>query len=239
MIAAPATFEQFLGHVGLSVLHTARGRARDALVALEKAVTTPGIAPFNRGMMRARQARLLLRRGDSATALAHVQQAQPDVTNRDQEFEVLQILAIAQAATGNVAASETTLSRLEARAKMLPSERELRRLPWARGEIALNRGDAATAVTELTRALGMLPAHGPVLGPPSAHGPLWFAAALANIARRDADAAALFERLQTQYDRASISMPTRGASTCSARSANDRTWRARRSIPDSSISGRG
>ncbi len=48
----------------------------------------------------------------------------------------------------------------------------------------------------------MLPVRGPVLGPPSLHPTLWFAAATANLeAGRDDDAAKLFERLQASYER--------------------------------------
>jgi tetratricopeptide (TPR) repeat protein len=109
---------------------------------------------------------------------------------------------VAQAAVGQAAASETTLAQLEVRAKLLPSERETRRIPWARGEIALGRGDTATAVAELMKAAAMLPVHGPVLGPPSAHGPLWYSAGLASFkAGRDADAVRLLEQLQTGYER--------------------------------------
>ena len=49
----------------------------------------------------------------------------------------------------------------------------------------------------------MLPAHGPAIGPPSSHGDLWYAAALANIkAGQDAQAARLLERLQSGHERA-------------------------------------
>jgi tetratricopeptide (TPR) repeat protein len=48
----------------------------------------------------------------------------------------------------------------------------------------------------------MLPVHGPPLGPPTLHPTLWFAAATANLeAGQDDEAAKLFERLQSSYER--------------------------------------
>ena len=72
---------------------------------------------------------------------------------------------------------------------------------WARGQIALDRDDTATAVTEFRIAVGMLPPHGPVIGPPSSVASLLYAAAVANLkAGKDADAAPLLERLQKSHD---------------------------------------
>ena len=79
----------------------------------------------------------------------------------------------------------------------------MRRVHWARGEIALLEGDVQTAAAESTQASRMLSVRGPVNAPPSPHGDLWFAAAGALIrAGRDAEAAALLERLQAGHERA-------------------------------------
>jgi hypothetical protein len=83
-----------------------------------------------------------------------------DALDRDQEFETLQLLAIAQAASGRTAESDKTLARLESRIAVVPSDREKRRPHWARGQIALNRGDTARAATEYAEALRTLPVHG-------------------------------------------------------------------------------
>jgi tetratricopeptide (TPR) repeat protein len=145
---------------------------------------------------------LLLRRGEPAPALAQLELAAVEALDRDQEFETLQYLSVTQAALGRKEASAATLSRLETRAKALVSQRELRRIDWARGEIALGAGDAVTAVAALMSAQQALPAHGQPLGPPSPHTPLLYSAAVAAIkAGRDADAAGLLDRLQQSYER--------------------------------------
>jgi tetratricopeptide (TPR) repeat protein len=82
------------------------------------------------------------------------------------------------------------------------SEKEVRRVHWARGEIALLEGDLKTAVAELSKAAGMLSVNGPPIGPPSSHTELLYAAGLAHIkAGRDAEAAPLLERLQAGHER--------------------------------------
>jgi tetratricopeptide (TPR) repeat protein len=138
---------------------------------------------------------MLLRQRLPAPALAQAELALVDARGRDQEFETLQLLAVAQAEVGRKADSEKTLALLESRAKILPSNRETRRLSWARGEIALATNDADTAMAELAKATAMLPVHGPALGPPTAHPDIWLAAASAYIkGGHDAEAALLLER---------------------------------------------
>jgi len=167
----------------------------------ETAARVPGIAPSNRAGARNRQAALLLRLGKPVPAIAQLELAVPDATNRDQEFETLQLLAIAQAGAGRRVESDKTLARLESRVAIVPSDREKRRVHWARGQIALNRGDAALAATEFSTALRTLPAHGGVLGPPSNIAALLYDAANAFVkAGKDAEAAPLLERLQSSFD---------------------------------------
>jgi tetratricopeptide (TPR) repeat protein len=159
------------------------------------------VSAVNRAQARNRQAAHLLRLGNHAAAIAQAQLALPDATGRDQEFETLQILAIAHAAAGRKAESDKWLAQLDSRAAILPSEREKRRVHWTRGQIALDRNDTATATNEFRIAVGMLPPHGPVLGPPSSVASLLYAAAVANIkAGKDADAAQFLDRLQKSFD---------------------------------------
>ena len=147
-------------------------------------------------------ARLLLRRGEAAPALAQLELALGESTNRDEEFETLQFMSIAQAALGRKEASAATLARLEARATALVGQRESRRIDWARGEIALIAGDAVTAAAALMTAQKALPLHGRPLGPPGPHTSLLYSAAVAAIkAGRDADAAALLDRVQQGFER--------------------------------------
>jgi TolB-like protein/tetratricopeptide (TPR) repeat protein len=201
LMKASSPFQKFVGAMGSGWLRAGRGRERDALADWETAGRVQGIASANRGGARNRQAALLLRLGKPAAALAQLETALPDVANRDQEFETLQLLAIAQAGAGRRAESDKTLARLESRAAIMPSEREKRRVHWARGQIALDRGETALAATEFSAALRTLPAHGGVLGPPSNITPLLYEAAYAFVkAGKDAEAAALLERLQSSFD---------------------------------------
>jgi tetratricopeptide (TPR) repeat protein/TolB-like protein len=201
MLKSPSPFQKFLALSSMAWLSSARGRGQDALEAFDKAARVPGLSALNRAAARNRQAALLLRTGKPAAAVAQAQLALPDATGRDQEFETLQILAIGDAAAGRKAESEKWLAALDARAKVLPSEREKRRGHWARAQIALDRGDLTTAVTEFKVAVSMLPPFGPVIGPPSSVTALLYAAASANIkAGKDADALPLLERLQKSHD---------------------------------------
>ena len=199
---ARGPFNQFLSLSGAGVLAAAHGRGQAMFDFWDRAARVPGLSAPQRAATRNRLSRMLLRQGKSSAALAQAELALVDARNRDQEFETLQVLAIAQAAVGRKADADKTLAQLESRAKIIPSDRETRRVHWARGEIALLSGDTSTAVAELTKAQQMLPAHGPPLGPPSNHGDLWFAAASAALkAGRDPEAATLLERLQSGHER--------------------------------------
>jgi len=199
---SPNPFQRFLSLNGAGHIAAARGRGQAMLDLWDRSARVDGVAPQQRANARNRQAMMLLRQGKPALALTQAELALVDARNRDQEFETLQLLAVAQAAVGRKGDSEKTLALLESRAKIQPSDRETRRVYWARGEIALTLGDTNTALAELTKAHKMLPVHGPTVGPPSSHGDLWYAAASACIkAGGDADAAALLERLQSGHER--------------------------------------
>jgi tetratricopeptide (TPR) repeat protein len=201
MMNSSMPFERFVGTVGASLSSALRGRSRDVLATLERSVGIGGVAPFNVGAQRTRVAQVLLRRGDVPAALRLLETAATETRDRDAEFETLRLLAVAQAALGRAAASTATLARLEARGTVLPGNRERRRLRWAQGQIALLRGDAAGGAAALADAAGMLPPHGPVLGPPSVHPSLLYDAGVAHLAaRRDAEAARYFERLQSPFE---------------------------------------
>ncbi len=179
-----------------------RGRSREAIPLFERAASVPGTGPADRTSTRRFLSAILLRMGRPADALAQAERAAAEGQNTAAEFETLEQLAIAQSAAGRHAEAEKSLARLESRATILPSPKETRRVHFARGSIALARGDAAAAVAELSKAEGMLPINGPPLGPPSSHAAIWYAVALAHIkAGRDADAASRLERLQSRYER--------------------------------------
>jgi hypothetical protein len=64
------------------------------------------------------------------------------------------------------------------------------------------RGDASGAVSELAKAVAMMPPRGAAIPPPSHNSDLLLSAAVANLkAGRDGDAAALLERLQSGQER--------------------------------------
>ena len=195
-------FERFQSLNGAGQLAAARGRGRAMLEIWDRAARLEGLAPQIRAASRNRLSRMLLRHGQHAAALKQAELALIDARGREAEFETLQLLAVTQAAVGRKADSDATLAQLESRVKITQSSEEQRRVHWARGEIALIRGDTNTGVAELMKAQQMLPVHGPPIGPPSPHGDLWFAAAAAAIkAGRDADAAPLLERLQAGHER--------------------------------------
>jgi TolB-like protein/tetratricopeptide (TPR) repeat protein len=201
-LRSPNPFDRFLGLNVAAQVAGAHGKGRALVDAWERASRLAGLSLDLRAAARNRQALMLLRQRLPAPALAQAELALVDARGRDQEFETLQLLAVAQAEVGRKADSEKTLALLESRAKILPSNRETRRLHWARGEIALATNDADTAMAELAKATAMLPVHGPTLGPPTAHPDIWLAAASAYIkGGHDAEAALLLERLQSGHER--------------------------------------
>ncbi len=202
LLKSPSPFLRFLGHLGEASISGARGRGQMQLTLWDRAAKVPGVSALNRAVARNRQAAALLRMGKAPEALAQAQLALPDATGREPEFEMLQWTAVAQAALGHHAESEKALAMLQAKSEALPSDREKRRVPWARGQIALNGGDAAKAAIEFSTAQRMLPVHSQVIGPPSNLASLLYDAASAFIkSGKDADAAPLLERLQTTHDR--------------------------------------
>jgi serine/threonine protein kinase/tetratricopeptide (TPR) repeat protein len=195
-------FERFQSLIGEAAVAGARGNGRQMLDLLDRAARVSGLSVPPRVAARNRMAAALLRQGKPALALAQVELALPDARNRDNEFQTLQLLAIAQAGSGRKGEAVKTLAQLESRARILPSEKELRRVHWARGEIALLDGDATTAAGELAKASAMLPVNGPPVGPASSHTELLYAAGLAHMkAGRDAEAARLLERIQSGHER--------------------------------------
>jgi tetratricopeptide (TPR) repeat protein/TolB-like protein len=202
MAAAANPFEHVLS-LGLQAeLNICRGRSREAFELLHQAIRHPASSPEDRAYMQVRQVTLLLRQGRAPAALAQASLGASDAQNSPEELTAAALEAIAQAWTGRQADADKTVARLESRAKLLPGPRGERLIRWARGEIARARADRRTAAAELTKAQSMLPVHGPPLGPPTLHPTLWFAAATANLeAGQDDEAAKLFERLQSSYER--------------------------------------
>ena len=202
MARSASPFPQFLSMFIGAQVAAARGQGQSVVTLLDRAARLDRLAAEPRAASRNRQVVALLRQGKPAPALVQAELALADARGRDPEFETLRLLAIARAETGRHAESDKTLAELESRTKIQPSEKEMRRVHWARGRIALTQGDINTAVTELIAAQKMLPPYGPPVGPPPSHPGLLFDAASACIkAGRDADAAAFLERLQSGWER--------------------------------------
>jgi tetratricopeptide (TPR) repeat protein len=202
MAAAANPFEHVLS-LGLEAeLKVSRGRSREAFELIDRAVRHSAGAAEDRTFFRMRHVTLLLRQGRGGAALGQASLGASEAQNSPEELTAAALQAIVQAWTGRQSDADQTVARLESRAKLLPGPRGERLIHWARGEIARARGDRSTAVAELTRARSMLPVHGPPLGPPSIHPTLWFAAATASLeAGQDDEAAKLFTRLQSSYER--------------------------------------
>lgn len=199
---ASNAFPRFLASIVRASREVVRGQGQAALGFYERAVAVPGLPPEQRAAARNRMAHQLLHEGKPDVALAQTTLALQDARGREGEFEALQLLSVQQAAAGRAAESEKALAELETLAKKLPSDREIMRVRWARGSIALLRGDAAVAADELSAAVAALPPNGPPNGPPSRHGNLWYDGAVAYLAAgRNAEAARLLERLQTGHER--------------------------------------
>ncbi len=205
MARSAVPFERFQGMIGQAAVAAARGQGQAALDALDRAARVPGLAAQPRAGARNRLSLALVLQGDLKAALAQAERAMVDARGRDNQFLTLQQIAIVQAGLGRQADAASTVAQLESLAKTLPSERELRRVHWVRGEVARLRGDDDSAMAELSKAAAMLPARALSMGPLPSHGHLWFAAALAHIkAGHDAEAAKYLERLQAGEERAHV-----------------------------------
>jgi tetratricopeptide (TPR) repeat protein/TolB-like protein/predicted Ser/Thr protein kinase len=180
-----------------------QGRMRTAVEQFERAFATPGFAPGPRAGSRNRLAATLLRQGSVSAARQQLELALPDARGRNPEVETLSLLAVAQAADGRQADAARTLAELEKLTQLLATRRDTRRLHWTRGEMLRRSGDARAALPELQKAVELLSANGPPLGPVQPHLEFMLSAALAH---RDAGDAApaieLLERMQRRHERA-------------------------------------
>ena len=200
LIRSNSPFMRFLASVNAAQVELAHGRWRTARELWDRALRTPGLAPLPRAVARNRLISSLLRNGRYTEALAEAERSFTDAEGLDAEFETLELLAIAQAGAGRTSDADKTLERLAARSKVLPTAREERRVRRARGEIALQQGDLATAVAELDAAQAALPPVGPPLGPPSPHMDYWLSDAIANMrSGKDVEAIRLLERAQSGH----------------------------------------
>jgi tetratricopeptide (TPR) repeat protein len=194
LLASADPFQQFVGHMTAGTTHLAQGRLTEALAEFDMANRVGAMA--NRVYSRATVATLLMavNRPDAALALAEA--AHETVRGRAGEFDILVVLATAQAAAGRRADAEKSVAALAERASKMPGVTQQRLVRWARGNVARLTGDLGTATTELSAAVDRLP-RGPVLLPDNQL-QIWFAMASTHLAAgRDAEAAAWLERIVT------------------------------------------
>jgi tetratricopeptide (TPR) repeat protein len=118
---------------------------------------------------------ILLESGKAKEALPWLKEARVAGKDHVPEWEAIYLAAKAQAVLGNWDQAEKLAGELEGIAKMLPTEKEKRRYHHLRGEFALLKGDAKSAVAELEKAESLLPPRGSISGRVPSHVPIWFA----------------------------------------------------------------
>jgi tetratricopeptide (TPR) repeat protein/TolB-like protein len=197
-------FVKGIGLANAAGANIARGRMRAAVEQFERAFAIPRLAPGPRASVRNRLATALLRQGRLADALRLLEAARTEGRGLNPEAETLSLLAVALSAAGRSPESDRALADLDTLIRDgIPTNRNLRRAHWARGEILRRRGDARGALPELLKALELLPANAHPLGPPQPHLDIMLSAALAQRdAGNHAEAIRLLERMQTRHERA-------------------------------------
>ena len=103
---------------------------------------------------------LLLDLGDPARALAEARRAQELAPGDWPELQGLYLAARAQQKLGHREPADAIVAELKRRAAVLPNAVEERQIRHLEGLLALDRGDAAGAVTALQKAAALLPPHG-------------------------------------------------------------------------------
>jgi tetratricopeptide (TPR) repeat protein len=181
----------------------ARGRMRAAVEQFERALSVPGLGSGPRAAVRNRMAAAFVRQGRMTEAVRQLEAALPDARGQNPEIETLSLLAVALSAEARTAEADKVLADLDARARLMQSNRDLRRVHWARGEILRRRGDARGSLPEFLKAIELLSANAPALGPQQPHLDVLLSAALAHReAGNQAEAIQLLERMQTRHERA-------------------------------------
>jgi serine/threonine protein kinase/tetratricopeptide (TPR) repeat protein len=182
-----------------------RGRSAEAFKALDRTLgpmTTAGATMAS--ILALGGARSQLASGNPAAALAlaeRVGREAPSDAFIAPTASSRFLAARALARLGRAADVTPLMKAMEAAADADAGPRSKRRLLHLTGAMALDRGDAAGAVTALTQAEALLPAR-TSMGPPASQPPLWFDLGSALVAAgRDAEAARRFERLITGIER--------------------------------------
>ena len=200
----PDQFFQYASVLTHAINELYHGRSAAALVVFRNAGATSAArgATFE-AVLNNFEARVQLAIGRPQPALAAADAASRgpgDLLNEPVAVSRL-YAAVALARLGRVADAERVADAIEARAHALPWPREQRRAHQVRGVLALDSGDATTAIKELGAAEALLvPRSSP--GPPPAQPEVWFALGSAYLkAGDDAAAQPRFERLVSGAER--------------------------------------
>ncbi len=163
-----------------------RGRSKDALAVLDKAVRAFPEAGVRSAQARNVKANVHLARSEFAQALAEAQAARAEAAGRGPEFGALALVAEAQLRLKREADAAATLDSAKSLVDKTPGntgrQRALHRLL---GRAALIRGDAPKALEELNTALSTLSPRGSASGPTD-HVALWYALGSAHLAQGNA-----------------------------------------------------
>ncbi len=176
-----------------------RGRSRNALANVAQSARLQPGSVQSAGVHNA-AARILLEIGKLPEALAEATQGRTDADGRGAHFEANRLIALSQSALGRASAAQQAAADLIQLATEQRRDPEKRRVHLMNGLLALNAGDSAKAIDELTGAEAMLPP-GPtgIAGggiPGQAAIPIWYALGRAHLAAgHDAEAAERFRRI--------------------------------------------
>jgi tetratricopeptide (TPR) repeat protein len=196
LMQSPDSFARFLGGFASFEDNLYRGRSADAIRALDRVAGGEGVAGSNQtAVLRNLEAGLLLSLDRPALALAQAERAVAESRGRDAENGGLALKAAALAKLGRANEARAAVETLTAKLDVLPSEGAKRDLHVVAGKSALDRGDPAEALRELTRAEALL-SRQPIFPGGDPHCEVWFAAGSAFLAaKNDAEAAARFQRI--------------------------------------------
>ena len=175
-----------------------KGRLAEALRSFDVVLEAAGSAGSNEtALIRNSAANALLTANRPALAVPVAERALKESGDRVSQYEALAVLAQAHGRLGHTDQAGQFARTLHDRAEALPGNREKRRSVRVAGLLALQKGDIAGAIRELTTAEGMLPPNWTftvALVPP--HVPIWFDLATAHLAaHHDAEAAARLQKI--------------------------------------------
>jgi tetratricopeptide (TPR) repeat protein len=184
----------------LGLLRLFEGRSQEALELIERAIRDYPHPDAVRARLHNWAAQILLSRGEVARALEHAKVAQQEGKHDWEGLRGLYWGGLAEIRLGRTDAAQRTANKLKVITDRLPGPRGKRLFHLLAGELALARGDADRAVTELGRSQSTLPPRGFLWE--DLHVPTWSSLASAHLATGDYDSAAewLREIAESPYE---------------------------------------